>query len=232
MKQLDIQEALQRRAEAIGHLQPDPRRLQAAVMASGSSMTRRSTLSHPRWAPLAVSLACLLLGAAVAAAATGWLGSALDPFFHGGDAPGRELSGNDLPSWLRPSPGYNAPSEVSEVAAAGDEHLYAYRQGKNICFGYGHHVGECRSPEEWAHELEVKPWIVRPGNRSVWFGLVDANVTSVEIEYRRGAPTDVPINNGGFVALIDRARGPRRLVGLDAKGAKVASQPLAPGAAF
>jgi hypothetical protein len=233
MRQFDVEEALGGYIEAIDRLRPDPDRLQAAVAASPNKATTRiSPATHRRWTPLAIGLTCLLLSAAVAAAASGWLGSALDPFFDGGTAPGRELSGNDLPAWLRPSPGFNAPSEVSEVAAAGDEHLYAYRQGKNICFDYGHHVGECRSPEEWARELETEPWIVRPGNRSVWFGLVDANVNSVEIEYRRGAPTDVPVSNGGFVALIDRTREPRRLIGLNANGTEVASQSLGPEAPY
>jgi hypothetical protein len=221
----DIEAELSRYVARIEQLQPDPARLRAAITPTGQA--RRRAGRH-RWTPLAVGLACLLVGATVAAAATGWLDSALDSFLHGGKAPGQVLSGNDLPNWLRPSPGFNAPDEVSEVAAAGDERLYAYRQGGNICFDYGHHVGECRSPKEWRRELEKETWIVRgPVGRFVWFGLVDASVVSIKAEYRRGAPVEVPVTNGGFVADLDRARDLERLVGLDAARTEVVALSVA-----
>jgi hypothetical protein len=226
MSHIDVEALLDGYVRGIERLHLDPVRLQAAI-AKAATRPRRGS-HRRRGTPLAVGFACLLLSAGAAAAATGWLGSALDHFFDGGSVPGRELSGRDLPEWLRPSPGFIAPSEVSEVAAAGDERLYAYRQGGHICFDYGHHVGECRSPGEWRQELERKPWIVRPTARnSVWFGLIDEDVASVEVEYRQGATEDVAVSNGGFVALLDRSRDPERLVGRDSTGNEVVSEPLA-----
>lgn len=220
MSGFDIEAVLNGYAEGIERVHPDPVRLRAALAAT--TRQARAGARGRRWTPLAIGLTCLLLGAAVAGAATGWLDSALDSFLHGGKAPGQVLSGNDLPNWLRPSPGFNAPDEVSEVAAAGDERLYAYRQSGNICFDYGHHVGECRSPKEWRRELETETWIVRgPVGRFVWFGLVDARIASIKVEYGRGAPAQVPVTNGGFVADLDRIRKPERLVGLDTAGAEV-----------
>jgi hypothetical protein len=224
MRQVEVEEALGGYVEWIEGLQPDPARLGAAV-AAPVSVSRRGL--GRRLTPLAAGLACLLLGVAAAAAATGWLDSALDSFFQGGRAPGHELSGSDLPTWLRPSPGFNAPDEVSEVAAAGDERLYAYRQGGNICFDYGHHVGDCRSPGEWRREFEKEPWIVvGPLGRSAWFGLVDANVVEIRIEYAHGPPEAVAVSNSGFVATVDKARDPQRMIGLDDAGEEVVSRSM------
>ena len=61
---------------------------------------------------------------------------------------------------------------------------------------------------------------------ALWFGLVNTEFISVRVEYSEGAPEEVAVTNGGFVAVIDRARGPKRLVGLDASGEVVASRSL------
>jgi len=221
MSRDSVDGALRRHAESIEQMRPDPGRIRLAVAAASRNQAGR------RWTPLATALACLLLGGAVATAATGLLDPALESFLHGGKSPGRQLSGKALPSWLRPAPNYNAPDEVSVVAASGRERLYAYRQRGWICFDYGHHVGECRKPREWRSDLEKAPWILRgPVGRSVWFGLVDAGVALVRVEYRGGATTDVTVHNGGFVLDADRARDPQRLVALDASGSEVVSTPV------
>lgn len=217
-----IEGALRRHVEGIEHLRPDPERVRVAMAAAG-----RGAAAGRRWTPLATALACLVLGGAVATAASGLLDPALESFLHGGKSPGRQLSGKALPSWLRPAPDYNAPDEVSVVAASGKERLYAYRQRGWICFDYGHHVGECRTPREWRRDLEKAPWILRgPVGRSVWFGLVDASVALVRVEYREGGTTDVTVHNGGFVLDADRARDPQRLIALDASGGEVVSAPV------
>lgn len=227
MNSQPIEDALRSRAEEVRLLQPEPGRLAAAL----ARADRKAPLSTGRRRPLgalAVGFACLLLGAAVATAATGLLGSALDSFFGGGAPPGRQLSGQEVPEWLQPAPGFNAPGEVSVVASAGDEHLYAYRQRDSLCFDYGHHVGECRSPGEWRRELEAQPLFVRgPVGESTWFGLVDAEIASVRVEYASGEPTEIAVSNDGFVAVLAPARHPQRLVGLDAAGEEVAARPLA-----
>lgn len=223
MKMDAVDGALRRHAEGIEQMRPDPERIRVAIaaVASGGAKAGR------RWTPLATIAACLVLGAAVATAASGLLDPALESFLHGGRSPGRQLSGNQLPSWLRPAPHYNSPDEVSVVAASGEERLYAYRQRGWICFDYGHHAGECRTPREWRTELEKGSWIVRgPLGRSVWFGLVDTDVTLVRVEYRQGGTTDVLVRNGGFVLDADRTRGPQRLVALDASGNEIVSMPV------
>lgn len=221
-----IEDALRSHGESIARMQPDPQ-LVGAVLAGVKRRTPRATPRRRRFGALAIGLTCLLLGAAVASAATGLLGSALDTFFGGGSPPGRELSGAAVPSWLQPAPDFNAPDEVSVVASAGDEHLYAYRQSGNVCFDYGHHVGECASSAFWRRELEAHPLFIRgPVGESVVFGLVAAEIASVRVEYATGEPAEVPVTNSGFVAPLDPDRDPRRLVGLDASGDEVAAQPL------
>jgi len=132
-----------------------------------------------------------------------------------------------VPSWLQPTPGFNAPDKVSVVASAGDEHLYAYRQENYICFDYGHHVGECRSPAEWRGELEKRKLFIRgPLGGSTWFGLSGSGIASIRVEYSDGPPTEAAVTDGGFVLNADRDRDPQRLSGLDASGAVVAEQPL------
>ena len=221
MNQADVQKALKEHARAIGDLQPDPERIHVAVLGAARKAPGR------RWTPLVTGIVCLLLGAAVATAATGLLDPALESFLHGGKSPGRQLSGNQLPSYLRPAPNYNSPDEVSVVAASGEERLLAYRQRGWICFDYGTHVAECRTPREWRRDLEKAPWILRgPVGRSVWFGLVDAGVALVRVEYREGGTTDVTVRNGGFVLDADRARDPQRLIALDAAGNEIVSTPV------
>ncbi|HEY6729417.1 MAG TPA: hypothetical protein VI039_00110 [Solirubrobacterales bacterium] len=208
-------------------LQPDPARLSAAL-AGAEDRTAVRPAARRRWTPLAVGLACLVLGGAVAGAATGLLDPAVDSFLGGGNPPGRQLTGEDVPSWLQPAPDFNAPSEVSVVAAAGDERLYAYRQSGSLCFDYGDHVGECRSPWEWRRELEAQPLFVRgPVGESVWFGLVGAGIATVRVEYASGEPAEIEVTNGGFVADIDPARSPQRIVALDGSGEEVTSRSLA-----
>lgn len=203
-------------------MHPNLSEVRAAV-----TLTAGRQRPHRGFATLATGLACLVLGAAVATAATGVLGPALDAFFGGGDAPGEALPEMRVPAWLRPAPGFNAPDEVSLLASAGSEHLYAYRQSGNICFDYGEHVGECRSPGEWSRELERDRWILRgPVGKALWFGLVNTEFASVRVEYSEGAPKEVAVTNGGFVAAVDWTRGPTRLVGLDASGEVVASRSL------
>ena len=221
MSRDSVEGALREHAKGIEHLHADPERIRFALAAAAGQGARR------RWAPIATALACLLLGGAVATAATGLLSPALESFLHGGKSPGRQLSGKALPSWLRPAPHYNAPDEVSVVAASGEDRLYAYRQRGWICFDYGHHAGECRKPSEWRRELEKAPWVLRgPLGESVWFGLVDASVALVRVEYREGGTTDVNVHNGGFVLDADRDRDPQRLVALDASGNEIVSAPV------
>lgn len=223
MRRDSVEGALRKHAEGIEHMRPDRERIRAAMAVAAS----RGTAAGRRWTPLATALACLVLGGAVATAAMGLLDPALESFLHGGKTPGRQLSGKAVPSYLRPAPNYNAPNEVSVVAASGEERLYAYRQRGWICFDYGSHAGECRKPREWRSELEKAPWILRgPVGRSVWFGLVDASVTLVRVEYREGGTTDVLVRNGGFVLDADRARDPQRLIALDAAGNEIVSAPV------
>lgn len=223
MRRDSVEEALRKHADGIEHIRPDRERVRAAMAVAAS----RGTAAGRRWTPLATALACLVLGGAVATAAMGLLDPALESFLHGGKSPGRQLSGKAVPSWLRPAPHYNAPDEVSVVAASGEERLYAYRQRGWICFDYGHHAGECRKPREWRSDLEKSPWILRgPVGRSVWFGLVDASVALVRVEYREGGTTDVIAHNGGFVLDADRTRNPQRLVALDSSGNELISAPV------
>jgi hypothetical protein len=195
------------------------------VLARTESSRRRPAVKR-RFGALATGFACLLLGGAVATAATGVLDPALDSFFGGGGPPGQTLPASELPYWLKPAPGFNAPDEVAVVAGDGSEHLYAYRQSDQICFDYGHHVGECRSPEEWRLDLENEPWIIRgPVGRSAWYGLVGVDTVSVRIKYR-DEEAEVPVHEGGFVVVPDPARDPQALIALDASGTQVAEQPL------
>lgn len=222
MSRNSVEEALREHAAGVERLRPDPERIRVALAAAAN----RSAAAGRRWTPLVTTVACLVLGGAIATAATGLLNPALESFLHGGKSPGRQLSGKALPSWLQPAPHYNSPDEVSVVAASGEEHLYAYRQRGWICFDYDHHAGECRRPPEWRSDLEKSPWILRgPMGRSVWFGLVDASVALVRVEYREGGTTDVLVRNGGFVLDADRSRNPQRLIALDASGNEIASAP-------
>lgn len=228
MNQESIEDALRSRGEAIASLRPDRSGVEAALARAEVRQPRPPARRRPIGA-LAVGLACLLLGAAAATAATGLLGSGLDSFFGGGAPPGRQLAGSEVPSWLQPAPDFNAPGEVSVVASDGGESLYAYRQRGSVCFDYGHHVGECRSPSEWRRELEAKSWILRgPVGRSIWFGLVGADITSIRVEYLQGETTEVAVSDEGFVAALDPTRNPQRIVALNASGVEVVDQPLAP----
>jgi hypothetical protein len=227
MDPASVENALEERGQEIARMHPDLSEVRAAVTSTvGRQRPRRGRRG---FATLATGLACLLLGAAAATAATGVLGPALDGFFGGGDAPGEALPEIRVPTWLRPAPGFNAPDQVSLLASAGSEHLYAYRQDGNICFDYGEHVGECRSPGEWSSELARDRWVLRgPIGKAeaLWFGLVNTEFASVRVEYSEGAPEEVAVTNGGFVAAIDPGRGPKRLVGLDASGEVVAFRSL------
>jgi hypothetical protein len=226
VKPESIEAALRSHGEAIRRLQPSPQRMDAVL--AGPEPRHREPAVKRRFGVLATGFACLLLGGAVATAASGVLNPALDSFFGGGNPPGRQLPAEEVPSWLQPAPGFNAPDEVSVVASAGDEHLYAFRQRNNICFDYGRHVGECFSPADWRRELEAQPLFVRgPVGESVWFGLVSADIASVRVDYGSGEPAKIPVTNSGFVAPLDPARDPQRIVGLDASGDEVAEQPLA-----
>lgn len=221
-----VERALRQRGEAIAQIRPGRGEVRAAL--SWADRPERARGSRRGLATLATGLACLLLGGAAATAATGVLDPALDVFLGGGDAPGRSLQASEVPDWLRPEPGFNAPDGVSVIASDGSEQLYAYRQSGSICFDYGHHVGECRSPDEWRRELEAEPWILRgPVGESTYFGLVDANVASVRVDYGDGAAAEAAVGEGGFVLDLDPARDPQRLVALDAAGDEVASRSLA-----
>jgi hypothetical protein len=231
MDPASIENALEERGQEIARMHPDLSEVRAAVtLTVGRQRPRRGRRG---FATLATGLACLLLGAAAATAATGVVGPALDAFFGGGDAPGEALPEIRVPTYLRPAPGFIAPDQVSLLASAGSERLYAYRQSGNICFDYGEQVGECRSPGEWSSELARDRWILRGPigkEEALWFGLVNTEFASVRVEYSEGVPEEVPVTNGGFVAVIDWARGPKRLVGLDASGEVVASRSLEAGA--
>jgi len=227
MSEMSVEGSIRSYVAEIKRLSPDPGRLDAAIADSAGVKRPRSSARGYRWSTLSVGLASLLLCAAVATAATGVLSSAVDSFLGGGDPPGRHLSGDEVPSWLQPTPGFNAPDQVSVVASAGDEHLYAYRQRNYICFLYGHHVGECRSPAEWRSELEQRKLFLRgPLGESTWFGLAGSGIASIRIDYGDGPPTETAVTDGGFVLDADRDRDPQRLLGLDASGAVVAEQPL------
>ncbi|HVD37492.1 MAG TPA: hypothetical protein VNC15_01530 [Solirubrobacterales bacterium] len=230
MDPASVENALEERGQEIARMHPNLSQLRAAIASTEQRpLARRGGRG---FATLATGLACLFLGVAAATAATGVLNPALDALFGGGDAPGEALSETRVPTWLRPAPGFNAPDEVSLLASAGSERLYAYRQSGNICFDYGEHVGECRSPGEWSRELERDRWILRgPVGKAeaLWFGLVNTEFASVRIEYSVGAFEEVAVTNEGFVAVVDRARGPKRLVGLDASGEVVASRSLEAG---
>lgn len=226
MDPASVENALEERGQTIARIHPDLSEVRAAVAWTRGRQRPRG--GRRGFATLATGLACLLLGAAAATAATGVLDPALNAFFGGGDAPGEALPETRVPTWLQPAPGFNAPDEVSLLASAGSEHLYAYRQSGSICFDYGQHVGECRSPGEWGRELERNRWILRgPVGKTLWFGLVNPEFASVRVEYTQGVPVEVAVTNGGFVAAIDWARGPQRLIGLDASGEVVASRSLA-----
>lgn len=227
MNSKTVEEALRSRGAAITSLEPDPHGVAVALARGRDGQPRPAARRHPLGG-LAIALVCLLLAAAATSAATGLLGSTLDSFLGGGSAPGRQLSQPDWPSWLRPAPGFNAPSEVSVVATDKGESLYAYRQGDSICFDYGHHVGECREPAEWRRELESQPWILRgPVGRSTWFGLVGAEIATVRVDYLRGETTEVAVSDDGFVVVLDPARQPQRLVGINVDGEEVVDRPLA-----
>ena len=222
----NVENAIREHGRAISRMRPASHEVRAAL-AWKNRQSDRLRVSRRGSAALTAGLACLLLGGAVATAGTSVLAPALDVFFGGGDPPGRSLPASEIPSWLQPEPGFNAPDKVSVIASDGPEHLYAYRQSNSLCFDYGHHVGECRSPAEWRQELDVEPWILRgPVGKSTFFGLVDASVTSVRVDYDAGPPAEVAVGEGGFVLNVDPTRGPQRIVALDASGDVVVSRSL------
>jgi hypothetical protein len=176
----------------------------------------------------ATGFACLLLGGVVASAATGALGSALDPFLGGGDPPGTSLVQSELPSWLDPAQTGVSVDDASVIASSGPIRLVAYRQGDDVCFHYDRNVAECALPSYYAEQLSESDWILRGptapvGERKALFGFVNDNIATVRVEYADGPATPVKIENGGFVVNLDHARGPERVVGFDASGQEVAS---------
>ncbi|HEX5609013.1 MAG TPA: hypothetical protein VFX45_02855 [Solirubrobacterales bacterium] len=200
--------------EQVRQLVWDARRPAAAT--SQPRRVRRGRMS------LATGFACLLLGGVIASAATGTIGSALDPFLGGGDPPGTPLAVSERPTWLDPAYG-----EATVIASAGGVRLMAYRQGGDICFQYGSSVGECATPSYYAEEMSKSSWLLRgptsPGDKKFQFGFVDDSIASVRVEYGVGPATETATENGGFVVELDESRQPERLVGLDASGAEVIS---------
>lgn len=222
----NVENAIREHGRAISRIRPASHEVRAALAWKNQRAGRRRT-SRQGLSAFAAGIACLLLGGAVATAGTSVLAPALDVFFAGGGPPGRSLPASEIPSWLQPEPGFNAPDKVSVIASDGREHLYTYRQGGSLCFDYGHHVGDCRSPAEWRQALEDEPWILTPPlGRFTFFGLVDAKVTSVRVDYAAGPPAEVAVGEGGFVLDVDPTRDPQRIVALDASGNVVVSRSL------
>lgn len=228
MNEDSIEKALQAHADALAALEPAAGQVGRTIARARAGQFGRR--ARPESMTVALLLSCLVLGAAVAAAA-GILPSPLSSFLRGGDPPGKELSGDELPSWLRPKPGYTPPTEVSVVASAGAERLLASRLRGYICFEYGHHVGECKQPRAWRQELRKSSWILRGpihgrGGTEVWFGLAAAGISTIRVDYRDGGAAVTAVGNGGFVLEVDSRRHPHRIVGLDRAGNEVAARDL------
>jgi hypothetical protein len=222
----NVENAVREYGRVIARMRPASHEVRAALAWKNQRAGRRRT-SRRGVSAFAAGIACLLLGGAMATAGTSVLAPALDVFFGGGDPPGRSLPASEIPSWLQPEAGFTAPGKVSVIASDGPEHFYAYRQGSSLCFEYGHHVGDCRSPAEWRQALEDEPWILPPPvGRFTFFGLVDAKVTSVRVDYATGRPVEVAVGEGGFVLDVDPSRDPQRIVALDASGNEVVSRSL------
>jgi hypothetical protein len=178
----------------------------------------------------ATGFACMMLGLVVAGGGTGAIGSALDSFLGGGDPPGAPLSQSKLPSWLDPAKTGVSVNDASVIASSGPIRLVAYRQGDDVCFHYDRTVAECALPSYYAEQLSESDWIIRGptapvGEQKTLFGFVNDNITTVRVEYADGPATAVKVENGGFVVNLDEARGPERVVGLDASGNEVVSGP-------
>ncbi|HVQ58517.1 MAG TPA: hypothetical protein VMS60_06370 [Solirubrobacterales bacterium] len=223
-----VEFALRERAVAANGLTVGDEQLRQAVQNAHRSAAPRPRRVRSGRMSFATGLACLMLGLVVASGATGTIGSALDPFLGGGDPPGAPLAQSELPSWLDPAQTGVSATDASVIASSGPMRLVAYRQGEDVCFHYGRGVGECALPAYFAEQLSESSWILRgptaqAGEKKTLFGFVDASIASVRVEYADGSATPVRIENGGFVVQLDKARGPERVVGLDASGQEVAT---------
>jgi hypothetical protein len=223
-----VELALADRAAAANGLTVGDERVRQLVRDARQSDAPRPRRVRRGRMSMATGLVCLLLGGVIASGAAGTIGSALDPFLGGGDPPGAPLSQSELPSWLDPAQTGVSVDDASVIASAGPMRLVAYRQGENVCFHYGRSVGECALPAYFAEQLSESSWILRGptnpvGERQTLFGFVDDSIATVRVEYADGPATPVKIENGGFVVELDKARGPERVVGLDASGQEVAT---------
>lgn len=192
-----------------------------------------------RWRPqllrpaLAVC-ATLLLGSAAYAlpptrAALNDVYSSIAGWFDGGDGPGRALEpGEDAPPWVTATDG-----ERYVIAENGLAKLYAIRTGETVEFALGGSVGLQDSIDGWRRQLADRPIVsLGPGSfdgrpldeqgRRPLFGLVAANIKSIELRYTSGPPSTQSDLDGGYVLLADARRTPRVLIGVGASGQEIA----------
>ena len=169
--------------------------------------------------------------------AVGGVAGVFDGWVSGDEAaaPGRAVQpGEPAPSyfdegsWSRVN--VNDPRVIGE---AGGYELFAYKgQSGSISFDLGDTgIGMGGfGPSDFRQPLCV----LGPGTTNdtdpdgpiPYFGITSPEARRVEVSYTEGAPEDEPAGEGGFIALLDRAREPSAIAVYDAGGTELGRIPL------
>lgn len=147
-----------------------------------------------------------------------------------GEPLGSEGVGSDVPAWIT-----EGGSEPRVLAREGSHALFISRADEQVVFSLDSAMGVGESPSVWTARFEAKPLyvlgalpILKGEADQPLFGVVSANVKTVEIQYREGGSAQADARTGGFIVLVDPSRRPNTLEALDGNGDRVFSQPVPP----
>lgn len=200
-----------------------PRRV-ISSQASGSSWARRRALLGAAAAALLVVGTVSILTVPSVRAALEDFGRTLTGYFDGEDPPGRPLASSDAPPPWMVGEGFTGQRVL---ASAGGYELYLVReQDGNYGFGLDDSVGISAPAAIWERRFASHSAVVlgrgpsENASGSVpLYGVTAGDVTEVQIRYRRGPSSVVQALTGGFISMIQPARGPVELVAVGRDGA-------------
>jgi hypothetical protein len=191
---------------------------------------RRPFLGVRLTRPVLVVLAILAVLTAVAVppvrAALNDLGNTLVDFFDGDNLPGRPLENSDnAPAWLEAE----GLTGQRVLASSSVYSLYlVHESGGNFGFGLDGSVAISDTAAGWESQFADNSMVIlgtgtRPDDqgRVPLYGVTAGNVANVELLYEDGSTRTAAAEAGGFVLMLDRARGPAKLVALDPNGAQL-----------
>lgn len=223
---LDLDEALSAMlAEIAGESRTQRQRPRRGALGRYGPPALRIALPRPAVAVLLVvgALAASIAAVPSVRAAISELGDTLTGYFDEEDPPGQPVEGSDsLPAWLAE----DGRTGQRLLASSDGYELYLVRQPSGAYgFALDESVGITDSVEGWERQFAANAAVVLgrgpstdAGARVPLYGVSAASVAAVQVRYDSGPASTAPAQTGGFVVMIEPARGPTELAALDRDG--------------